>query len=434
VSVRSSTPGGSVVVEGPRLSVGAQDALREAWSALWTSRLVVWAAGMLGVLWFGRVPNSDRFDPVGVTHGTTAFNDLLVAPAARWDAVWYLAIARDGYHHDPNTLRDAFYPLYPLLIHIGNWVLGSRLLVAILISLGCFLVALALLYRLAEIELGAEDARSTLLLLSFFPSAFVFSAIYTESLFLMLSVGAFLAARKGRWAWAGALGALAAATRNSGIVLLVPLVVLFLYGPRADREPDVTSGARWRPRYRLGPQMLWLALVPLGLAAFLGFSAITFHDALAPFHVQRLWYRHFHLLGGLTGGAKAAWHTLRDLADSKGAAYDPGSGNLAQHFAGLDLVLFGFLVFALVGFVGVLRRLPIAYGAYVGVALLTTLSYPSAVQPLEAFPRYIVVLFPLQMWFARWCGERSRVARAVGVSAVLLGVLAAQWSRWAFVL
>jgi hypothetical protein len=434
VSARSSAPGGAVVVEGPRLSADAQRALREAWSALWTSRAIVWTAGILGVLWFGRVPNSDRFDPVGVTHGTTAFNDLLVAPAARWDAVWYLAIARDGYHHDPNTLRDAFYPLYPLLIHVGNWVLGSRLLVAILISLACFLIALALLHRLVELELGAEHARSTLLLLAFFPSAFVFSAIYTESLFLMLSVGAFLAARNGRWTWAGILGALAAATRNSGVMLLVPLLVLFLYGPRADREPDLSSGPRWRPRYRLRPELLWLALVPLGLAAFLAFSAIAFHDAFVPFHVERLWYRHFQLLGGLTEGTKAAWHTLRDLIGSRGPAYDPGSGGVALHFAGLNLVLFGFLVFALVGFVGVLRRLPGAYGAYVGVALLTTLSYPSTVQPLESFPRYMVVLFPLQMWFALWCDERGRTARAVGVGAVLLGVLAAQWARWALVL
>ncbi len=429
-----SIPSDPVVVEGPRLGAGAQHALAEAWSALWTSRAVVWGAGILGVLWFGRTPNSDRFDPVGVAHGTTAFNDLLVAPAARWDAVWYLAIARDGYHHDPNTLRDAFYPLYPLLIHVGNWVLGSRLLVGILISLACFLIALALLYRLTELELGAEDARSTLLLLAFFPSAFVFSAIYTESLFLMLSVGAFLAARQGRWAWAGIAGGLAALTRNSGIVVLVPLLVLFFYGPRADRPPDVTSGARWRPRYRPAPPLAWLVLVPLGLGLFLNYSAITLHDALASFHVERSWYRHFQLLGGLTGGAKAAWRTLHDLVTSQGPAYDPGSGSVALHFPGLDLVLFGFLVFALVGFVGVLRQLPLAYGAYVGVALLGTLSYPSAVQPLEAFPRYMVVLFPLQMWFARWCGERSRVARAVGVSAVLMGVLAAQWSRWAFVL
>ena len=70
-----------------------------------------------------------------------------------------------------------------------------------------------------------------LLLVAFFPAALFFSAVYSESLFLLLSVGAVLAARQGRWAWAGALAALAALTRNSGVLLLVPLALLFLYLP-----------------------------------------------------------------------------------------------------------------------------------------------------------------------------------------------------------
>jgi len=109
--------------------------------------------------------------------------------------------------------------------------------------------------------------------------------------------------------------------------------------------------------------------------------------------------------------------------------------NLGDPFqvAADSLMLLGFLVFAVVACVGALRRLPFAYGAYAAVALAMTLSYPLDAQPLMSLPRYMVVLFPLQMWLARWSGERGGVERAVGVSAVLLGLFAAHFAHWGFV-
>lgn len=416
-------------------------AWREAWGALWTSRLVVWAAGLLGVLWLGRVPGTERFDPAQLTTPYGPFGDLLVAPAARWDAVWYLTIAHDGYGSPGDHPQAAFYPLYPLLMRIVGWLVGSPLLAGILISLVCLLAALVLLHRLATIELGARDARGTVLLVAFFPTALFLSAVYSESLFLLLSVGAFLAARQGRWAWAGALGALAALTRNSGVLLLVPLLLLFLYGPRADRatvpaaDPALAGRrVRWRPRHPLTPQALWLALVPAGLALYLGWCWLALDDPLAPFGAQQLWLRHFEPLGAATGGVEAAWLGLRQLVHgAPEPRYFTENGGDPFEVAGQSLMLLGFLVFALVALVGVLRRLPIAYGAYVAVALAIALSYPVDAQPLISLPRYLVVLFPLQMWLARWAGERGGVERAVGVSAALLGLFAAAFAHWTFV-
>src|SRR6185312_6119530 len=282
-------------------------AVREAWGAVWTSRLVAWGAGLLGILWLGRAAGTQVYDTQNLSQPYGWFGNLLVGPSARWDSVWYLRIAEHGYGNAASHAQAAFYPLYPLMMRAVGWVVGSPLLAGILISLACFLVALVLLHRLVALELGARDARATLLDVAFFPTAFFFSAVYSESLFLLLSVGAFLAARRERWAWAGALGGLAALTRNSGVVLLLPLVLLFLYGPRADAA-RVAAGARWwSPRYRLTPQLLWLLLVPLGLALYLGWSAIALGDALAPYHAQALWMRHFEPLGGLFRGARAAW-------------------------------------------------------------------------------------------------------------------------------
>jgi mannosyltransferase PIG-V len=427
----------SVPVDAPRLSAGTTRALREVWSAFWTSRLAVWAGGMFGVLWLGTIPVTGTFDAANVTSPFAPLGNLLVAPAARWDSVLYLLIARDGYEPSSqpaalayNQAKTAFYPLYPLLIHVGGWFVGSQLVAGILISLACFFVALVLLHRLAAIELGLQDARGTIVLLAFFPDAFYFSAVYTEALFLMLSVGALLAARQGRWAWAGIAGGLATLTRNSGILLLVPLLILYLYGPRGDRDAPA-AGPWWRPRHPVARPLLWLGLLPFALALFYGYEGLAFGDPLQYAHMQqRLWYHHFVLLGGITGGIHAGLHELAQIVRSSGAAYAPGNGNLAVHFVGQDLTSLAFVAFALVGLVGVLRRLPFAYGAYVGVALLVPLSLPSTTLPLAGFARYVAVLFPLQMWMARWARERGRLAQVTGVSAVLLGLQAAEFARW----
>ena len=90
---------------------------------------------------------------------------------------------------------------------------------------------------------GREAARLAVLVTAFAPMAYFFSAVYSESLYLALSVGVFWCARQGRWAWVGVLGALAGATRSAGLVLVLPVMILYLYGPRADRVPDFPARA-----------------------------------------------------------------------------------------------------------------------------------------------------------------------------------------------
>lgn len=407
----------------------------DVWRAFWTSRAVVWAAGLLGLLWFGQAPGSDRFDPTGETRPFGPGLDLLVGPGARWDSVWYLSIAEDGYGDSADGAKAAFYPLYPLLAKVAGWLVGSPLLGGLVVSCACFVGALALLRRLAAIELGERDARGTVLLVAFFPTAFFFSAVYAESLFLLLSVGTVLAARQGRWAWAGVLGGLAAMTRNSGVLLLVPVAILFLWGPRGDRPAPEVAGPWWRPRHPLAKELLWLALIPAGLGAYLAYVWAVLGDPLAPFNAQQLWARHFAPLGGIWEGARAAWLGLRQLLlGERTPVYFAEAGGDPLANAGQNLMLLGFLAFGLVALVGALRRLPLAYGAYAAVALAAALSYPVAAQPLMSLPRFLLVLFPLQMWLARWARERGGgVERAVAVSAVLLGLLSAQFTRWGFV-
>jgi Mannosyltransferase (PIG-V) len=409
-----------------------------AWHSLWASRLIVVGAGVAAGLGIGRKPGTRAFDPAGLTEPFGHLGNVIAAPFARWDSVWYLAIAGGGYAHQP--ARTAFFPLYPVVLHGLGVVVGSDLIAGVIISLAAFAVALLLLHRLVTFELDDRVAATTVVLLAFWPMSFFFSAVYSESLFLALSIAAVLGARLGRWGLAGVLGGLAAASRNSGVLLIVPIVLLFLYGPRADREPFPTQvgwRARLRPRYPITRELAWTLLIPLGLAVYLGWLALSTGDGLVPFHVQQLWDRHFAgPFGGVWSGAVAAWQGLRQLLHgSPPPLYIPGlsqpSG--ATAVARQNVILFAFLAFGLIAAIGALRRLPVAYGAYALISLALPLSYPVGVYPLASLPRYEVVLFPLFMWAAIWVSRPRVVWPAIALLALLLGFFTAQFATWRFV-
>ena len=370
---------------------------------------MVWLAGVGAAAAWGAHGRNDRlFDPAGLTRPFGAAGDLLVAPAARWDAMWFLTIARDGY----DGTRAAFFPLYPALAGALGEVVRSDLIAGIVLSLGCLVGALVLLHLLVAVDFGREAAALTVLLVAVFPGAVWFSAVYSESLFLLLSVGAVYAARTDRWAWAGAAGALAASTRSAGIVLVLPLAILWW---SSRRRP---AGAAW------------IALVPLGLAAFCALLALEGQDAWAPLHAQEQWLRSFAgPFGAVPDAVRAAWDGGRSILRG-----DPRPADVFDA-AWLNLGLLATLAAVLAALAGAARRLPVAYWAYALAALALPLSYPVEGQPLMSLPRFAAVLWPLHLWLALWVLDRGPRTRRV-VLAVSLGGLAAvsaEVATWGFV-
>jgi hypothetical protein len=409
-------------VVGDRLRRDAS--LADAWRALWTSRLLVWVAAVVGVLAFGLSDRAADFDPASLTTPFSHTGDVLAAPLGRWDSVWYLAIADGGY---ADAARAAFFPLYPLLVRIAGAPLGSGLIGGALLSTGLLGAALVLLHRLVALDHPRAVARNAVLVTALFPMAFFFSAVYSESLFLALSVGAVYAARLDRWAWAGVLGGLAATTRSAGVVLLVPLVLIYAWG---DGPPRL--GLR-RP---LREGVLWLALVPLGLAAFCGVLALEGLDAFAPFRAQEIWFRSFAgPFVGVWDGAVAAWDGARQLlSGSREPVYFAAAGGDPFVVARHNIELFAWLGLVLAAVVGAARRLPVAYSAYVVAALALPLSYPVGPQPLMSLPRFVSVLFPLAIWLALWMtGRVWRERLVVGAFAAGLAVYSAIFATWHWV-
>jgi Mannosyltransferase (PIG-V) len=406
----------------PRIAAGPWRAdFAAALRAFWLSRVIVWAAGLGAIgVWGIHATHRVAFDPTGVTRPFGAFGDLLVGPAARWDSVWFLNIADSGYGGGD---RAAFFPLYPLLVKVGGVLCGSALVAAIVISCAAFVVGLAVLHRLAVIEVGPDAARWAVLSLALFPGSLWFSAAYSESLFLMVSVGAVLAARQERWATAAGLGALGAATRSAGLLLVVPLGLLWFDAWRAQRA-QLRDGA-------------WLAVVPVGLAAFCGYLALDGEGAGAPFSAQDTWHR--SLAGpwaGIADGASAAWDGLRQLVHGPPPPvyFDHAAGD-AMAIGRHNIALFICLVLAIPALIGALRRLPLAHGAYATCALLLPLSYPVGPQPLMSLPRFEAVLYPLFLWLGLWLarGPAWRRVAVLGVFAVGLAACSALFATWHWV-
>ena len=216
---------------------------------------------------------------------TSGDNSFLLRALTSWDGWWYVGIAENGYHVAAlsGTYHDyAFLPLFPGLVRLLSTPFpGAEGLVAVLLSNVLFAVGLGLLFQLGRRYLGDRRAAVACFLLAISPFSVMFSMAYGDSLFLALSVGAFLAAERGHRRLAGVLLALSAVTRLQGAVLALPLWLVML---RADG---------WRPRR----SQLWVALGPLAVLAFLAGVAWFTGSADAYSANQAQWGR------GLVGSA-----------------------------------------------------------------------------------------------------------------------------------
>jgi hypothetical protein len=207
-------------------------------------------------------------------------NDLWLDGWARWDAAHYVAIAGQGYGGDNPSPHGGlgFFPLYSLLMRGAVELVGAAstpanlALAGILISNVCFVAAVPLLVRLAAPRLGAEGARTAALLLCVMPFGFFFNAAYSESLFLLLVLGAFACAGRGWWWAAGAIAGLAAGTRLVGLALAPALLFM-----------------AWRRHAPLRDLLMIALLSPLGAVAYGLYTWAQFDDPLAYFNAQATW-------------------------------------------------------------------------------------------------------------------------------------------------
>ena len=185
-------------------------------------------------------------------HGGT-FLDLLT----QWDGVWYRLLAKQGYGPPTPDIAAAFFPVYPLLVRGVGFIVHDLQIASLIVSNGCLIAAALLFLRLLRLDYDELVCRRAITFLMFNPVSFFLSSAYTESTFLLLSIGALLAARLGNWPVAAMCGGCLSATRAPGLVIAAPMFAEYLLQWRA-------RGAELRTFFR--PHLLWLALIPVGLA------------------------------------------------------------------------------------------------------------------------------------------------------------------------
>ena len=164
--------------------------------------------------------------------GNFPYRDLLISynlsqvlySWANFDGAHYINIARDGYHQ----FDQAFFPLYPLMIRaLGGLLHKAHLSAGLLVSYSGFFIGIYYFLKLFSFKYDKKTSEWIVIFLVTFPTAFFFTAVYTEGIFLMficLSLYFFYQKKHDR---AGIFAFLASLTRLQGFLLIIPFVMYF---------------------------------------------------------------------------------------------------------------------------------------------------------------------------------------------------------------
>ncbi|MEK7167362.1 MAG: hypothetical protein AAB732_03035 [Patescibacteria group bacterium] len=284
----------------------------------------------------------------------------LVSLHAHWDSFWYLDIAQNNYiFKGAEKLSNiVFFPLYPLLIWVVSFFIGGNFLFAGWI-LSMFFLFLALIYfsKLVQEFHSEIDSQLPLFFLLIFPTAFFLNTIYTESLFLFLSVAAFYYALKKNFVLAGIFGFFASLTRITGILLFIPLIWEYFKNHKFSQP--------------FNKKFLSIFLIPFGTLTFFLFHYFKFGDFFLFLKVESWWGRAFSLNKN---------HFL--------LLTNPAIANLF-----IDVL---FIIFAIIVTYFVFKKLRISYGLYMMATLFIALSAGT----FMSIGRYILVLFPIYILIA----------------------------------
>lgn len=378
----------------------SKTAWKEAAWIFWLSRLTILLFTYLAVTFLPITPPGSPVMFRGPIKCSYYNPTCFLLSGWRWDAVHYVTIAHDGYILVPLT---AFFPLFPLLIRTVGFLLGGSVMAdyaaGLLIANSCFYGVLVLFYHLVSKDFGHRTAKYALIYLAFAFYGIFFFVGYTESLFLLLTLAAFLFLRRGKaldWWLAGVCGFLAALTRPTGVILIVAFLSLFVqrFGLRS-----LLTRERWWQKLNAVLSML---LIPAGLLTYILYQWLTLGNPwLFTIEQTRIWERSlaFPWVGFINA--------------------------IQLVVSGGSLVGLTDTVFTLVPLVALImgwKLLPLHYRLYSLTMILVVLCEPSQKEGLMSVPRLLLVIFPIYILFAIWSKDR-RIACYLMIPSVIFFII-----------
>jgi len=262
---------------------------------------------------------------------------------SEWDGPNYIYIAENGY---TNKSLTAFFPLYPLLISILKTILNSPLISGLLISWSCLVGAVY--FYLKIIRLVVDDNRTNtlryLLIFLFFPTAVFLVATYTESLFALGALGAMYFALVRNYWLAGIMTAIATATHPNGVFILL-LVIALLFEAKIPVKKIVA----------------YAAIGSSGIVSYMGYLWATKHNPLDFITAEK-------------GGGWLSKDYFHSISNS---------------ITALDLILIVLVIMTIIYWWN--KRKSFA------IYSLLYLLLPLVGGNFSGYPRYLLMLFPLQL-------------------------------------
>ena len=319
-----------------------------------------------------------------------------------WDAIHYLDIAQLGYSNfGDNKFLIVFFPLFPALIALFNLLIDDYLVSGFVVA-GIASVFVGLLFNhLVRLDFSKQTAHYSVFFLFIFPTSYFLHIPYTESVFLALCLGCFLAARKGFWITVGVLGFFACMTRINGLILF-PALLFEIWN-----EYTLTG--------KLNRRWISLGFIPVG---FLLYLCLNYYISGNP--TVFLTYQKEHWSKYLRFPIYGLWETYKSLFVVEPAV------SLMRGFQEL--------LFVIIGLAAIVLGWKYLRNSYKVWMILNWLLFVSTSYILSV-PRYTLILFPLFILISL-AAEKSEIFKQIFTvwSILYLSLFIIQFVRvwWAF--
>ncbi len=285
-----------------------------------------------------------------------------------WDASSYLYLAKNGY--EVGGIANQMPPLFPFLINLAKRVVGSFTIAGLMLNNLFSFLALIGLYQLTRSYYDEAVASKTILYALCFPSSFFFSRVYSEGLFLCLTVFLFYFLSRHKYGRAALCALLLPLARTIGVFIVLPVLAYLFF----DKKGAVKAQGEGADTFK----KITVCVAPLfGLSIAMFFFYQTTGNWFELFEAHRI---------------NASQHSIANLFRLKEWLYD-NFIHLHWQWHGTDNSAFDRLAFFL--FLILLYRIFREQNMTMFVYALVFGMVPALSDHFMSYARFLIIIFPL---------------------------------------